>query len=204
MPTATPFKALGRGNGFPYCGTKIDVNNRGDGNAYFRYKVLTLAEAMKLYWNLASVYASASAPRDGGGSLNASVSSSVLKQPRLRVCSGEFFWDDDGDGFSSVLATVAIPDVYRLYDGSTSDETNFLGYTVGAIAYASVDYVLTQFIDVIYTGLQAYDGGTSGEPFTVSDVTVDGVTLFQLRAEDFGGDPPQISASITGTDSYTY
>lgn len=202
MPTATPFTALGRGNGFATCPIKIDVNDRGDGNPYFAYKALTLADAMKLYWNLASVTAAASAPRDDGGALFASLTSSnVLKQPRLRVCGGDYVGAGETDGFSSVGVSVGIPNILRLYDGSTSDEDNFLGYGIGDIASAGVDYVLSEFIDIIYTGLHAYDRGLSFKPFTVTDVTVGGVTILKLEAVD---NAENISASISGVDFYTY
>jgi hypothetical protein len=204
MPTATPFKTIGRGNGFSTCPGKINVNDRGDGSPYFAYKVLTLADAMKLYWNLASVTATASAPADGGGTLVASLTSSdVFQQPNLRACglSGNNFQDYDDDGFSSVLTFVSIPYIYRLYDGSTSNEANFLGYGIDTIASVRVDYLLSEFIDIIYTGLEAYDGGQSGESFTVTNVTVGNVTIFKLEALD---NNQNISASISNVDFYTY
>jgi len=70
MPTATPFTALGRGNGFPFCANKIEINGLPDStmwttlsgvNAdnYTGFGEAALAEkvneslelAMKLYWN---------------------------------------------------------------------------------------------------------------------------------------------------------
>lgn len=72
MPTATPFTALGAGNGFPFCPPKVNVADRGDGSPYEYWttlsgwsKVSTPADdaakaasideslqlAMKLFWN---------------------------------------------------------------------------------------------------------------------------------------------------------
>jgi len=69
MPTATSFKALGKGNGFPFCLQTIDVLDRGDGNEYDHWVTLggfkktdsgsptqsqidtSLQNAMKLFWN---------------------------------------------------------------------------------------------------------------------------------------------------------
>lgn len=204
MPTATPFNALGRGNGFATCLDKIDITDRGDGSPYFRYKVLTLSQAMKLYWNFASISASATAPRDGGGTLVASLTSAnILREPRLRVCdsSGISDVDTDNDIFSLTLVECRIPNVFRLYNGSTLNESNFLGYGIDYIAKVQVDYILTEFIDIFYTGLQDYDGGQTGVPFTTTNITVDGVPLFKLEALD---SVSSVTGSITSTDSYTY
>lgn len=53
MATATPFKALGAGNGFPFCLTKFS----GTANIeYFKVGAApTLEETMKAYWNFDSV-----------------------------------------------------------------------------------------------------------------------------------------------------
>lgn len=45
MPTASPFKALGKGNGFPYCLDVVDVSGTN-------FHPLTLQQAMKAYWLL--------------------------------------------------------------------------------------------------------------------------------------------------------
>ncbi len=81
MPTATPFTALGRGNGFPFCLAKIDVTNINSigsgllspydqgsinwmtlggvssGSASQSQINLSLRNAMKLFYNLHSVQA---------------------------------------------------------------------------------------------------------------------------------------------------
>jgi hypothetical protein len=68
MPTATPFTALGRGNGFPFCIFPINVNISPNGNPYTHWITLggtkkggssptqseidlSFANAMKLWWN---------------------------------------------------------------------------------------------------------------------------------------------------------
>jgi len=59
MPTATPFTALGRGNGFPFCCLTIDIiNNPPDpsNDPYRLYdlcpETFTLGEVMNWYWNV--------------------------------------------------------------------------------------------------------------------------------------------------------
>jgi len=63
MPTATPFAALGRGNGFPFClthatGAAIDALET-DGGLQRKLRVNgTRAEIMQIFWNLYSLTAS--------------------------------------------------------------------------------------------------------------------------------------------------
>lgn len=203
MPTATAFNALGAGNGFAFCLSKINVNDRGDGNPYFKYKVLTLSDAMKLYWNIASTTASAEAPKSGGGTLTAALSlSDVLAEPKERVCGHVITGRTDTDTFTFVTATIRSPIVYKLYNGNTSDENNFLGYGVDQLVYVSVEAnSASEFIDVIYTGLRAYDNSNAGA-FTATNVIVNGVTIFKLEADN--STTAGIQASISATDSYTY
>jgi hypothetical protein len=88
----------------------------------------------------------------------------------------------------------------RLYDGDESDEENFIGYTVDAFAEAQALYLLDQRKRIYYSGLIEYDGYT-----TLTDVTVGGVTLFKYEfVGNTSGNPMAASASITGTDFYTY
>jgi len=199
MPTATPFKALGRGNGFATCPSKIDVNDRGDGNPYTAYKVLTLAEAMHLYWNLASVTATASAPGEDGTLLASLTSSDVLKQPNLRGCDSSIrsLSDYDSDDWSYVSAQVQIPYIYRLYDGSTSSEANFLGYGIDTIAYVYAEYLVSEFIYIFYTGISTKDVNL----YTVTDVTVGGITILK---EEYLKNNQNVSASISDVGFYTY
>ena len=77
MPTATPFTALGRGNGFPFCPPRVDVDTydywttlggfkKTDGGSPSQAQIdLSLTNAMKLYWNLWKVSGSAEADNQG-------------------------------------------------------------------------------------------------------------------------------------------
>jgi len=201
MPTATPFTALGKGNGYYQCMPKYNVQDRGDGYPADAYKLLDLDEAMHLFWNIASASITASCPRDGGGTLRAEATSSdILKEPYERVCGNDSFQEDFTDGFSFVHAYLFTPTIMRLYDGDESDEENFIGYTVDAFAEAEALYLLDQRKWIYYSGLIEYDDYT-----TLTDVTVGGVTLFKYEfVGNTSGNPMVASASITGTDFYTY
>lgn len=202
MPTAESFNG-GKGNGFPFCVTKVNVLDRGDGNPYFHYKVLTLSEVSILYWNTAYAVASASAPKDVEGTLSASLThGDTLAEPDTRVCGGaDGIVRSDNDNFSSVRVIIQNPVPYRLYSGNTSNESNFIGYGISTVVSASVDYQLTEFWDIYYTGLMAYDNGPSGTPFTVTNVNVGGITISKLEAKD---SVSEIEASISSLNFYTY
>ena len=71
MPTATPFAALGKGNGFPFCLINatdseinaVDGNRFGTGLGILRAKELSLTNTMASIWNLYSI----SFPNDSSG-----------------------------------------------------------------------------------------------------------------------------------------
>ena len=112
MPTATPFTALGKGNGYYQCMPKYNVQDRGDGYPADDYKLLDLDEVMHLFWNIASASITASCPRDGGGTLLAEMTSSdTLKEPYERVCGNDSFQEYFNDGFSSVQANLFTPTI---------------------------------------------------------------------------------------------
>jgi hypothetical protein len=127
-------------------------------------------------------------------------SSDTLNEPYERVCGSDSFLEYFNDGFSFVRANLLTPNIMRLYDGDESDEENFIGYTVDAFAEAQAWYQTDQRKWIYYTGLIEYNDYT-----TLTDVTVGGVTLFKFeRIENTSGNPMAASASITGTDFYTY
>ena len=128
MPVATPFAALGRGNGFPFCPAKVNVlNNSFDNTEYYSWSTLggtnktnigTLSEsektaniqasfinAMKLFWNLYEINGSATADLflESIITLNSSVTKAeqpVNHEPSDLVCETEnlFEADDPKDG----------------------------------------------------------------------------------------------------------
>lgn len=163
MPTATPFTALGRGNGFSYCPDKINVLDRGDGQPYDYWTTLdgfnkestgvrsdsdlrdSLIAAMKFYWNLKGMNASASRV-DGFSGISGSVENVELDdsdEPYTRVCPFyPFAVKSDTSCFNSIginnqFNQFRALEIYRLYNGATNDESNFVGYAAGAAGSSS-------------------------------------------------------------------
>lgn len=201
MPTAQKFMSRGVGNGFPFCLTKLNVNDRGDGEPIHAYKALTLTEVSHLWWNIASMTASATSLKDPEGTLEAKLTfADLIDEPNKRVCGGlGTLYESDSDMFSFVGVEVGQPTVYKIYGGDTDNENNFTGdYTVGAVAVAYADHVVQEFKRITYTGLWGFEP-VSGT--TQTDVNVGGVTLFNFTFEE---DVTSIVVSIDSIDFYTY
>jgi len=86
MPTATPFTALGRGNGFPFCLTYQSFDETIHAGEY------TFTEAMQLFWNLQSFNLTINT--DGPSTYTPLVSvngwdleEGIDKEPKDRVCN---------------------------------------------------------------------------------------------------------------------
>lgn len=148
MPTATPFKALGAGNGFPFCLETIDVLNRGDGNAYDHWVTLggfkktdtglptqsqidtSLQNAMKLFWNAHQITGTASLDSSYNTTsvTNSRNPNTTQLQPSQRICSSSGFYDNNIQ-FSSTqnefnrIRLYIIPVLLK-------SGNNFLGYGV--------------------------------------------------------------------------
>lgn len=159
MPIATPFKALGAGNGFPFCIPQVDVDdfdhwttlsgvNKNNPTASDSLIADSFQLAMKLYWNLFEVYGEASAyrfnPYNGGSVItdievsDADTSGSDYDEPMHRVRgapTGENSEFDNG----LVKINFTTPSIYALMYGG-----ELVGYSVGpssgfvrALGYAS-------------------------------------------------------------------
>ena len=152
MPTATPFTALGRGNGFPFCVTrKIDVSAKEKwttlggtqkGSSPSNSEIQTsLANAVKIFWNtnelLGSVASSkTSTPlpqiiyrKEGSSFINPTTDP---EEPKDRACERDDYSDyrnlytvGPNNGTKSGFIGLG---VVRMYDGDNSDEDNFVGY----------------------------------------------------------------------------
>lgn len=173
MPTADSFTALGRGNGFPFCATKVDVSGFDNwitlsgvssGSASRSQINESLVNAIKLWWNLNSITGSFSASTTDSEENNLSVSATghelIIKRygesdaltPVRRACVGtssstffnkeqlqsRFAEEDENDGASGfVQGNLNVghnPFIVRMYNGSTDDEDNFVGYGVSELA----------------------------------------------------------------------
>jgi hypothetical protein len=207
MPVAEKFKALGVGNGFTYCLPKIDVSN------YFEYKTLTLDQAVFLYWNVASATATASSQFEAGLESVSIGPTNLIKEPKNRgtnigvSSTGEFETDPDLLGGGSVAYAgvgVKIPDVYRIYQGSTGDETNFLGYSFGEIAHARAgEFYLDAEDYVAYQGM-IESSGSQIESLTIGPSS-NQIPVFKV-SDSYGLPEAQekITADVTAIKFYTY
>jgi len=208
MPTATPFTALGAGNGFPACLTKVNVADRGDGSPYDYWttlsgwsKVSTPADdaakatsiseslqlAMKLFWNFNGLSMEDSGTTPNGHSYSDTWSvdmeagvgefevmyfikiglpysvSNENKTPRERVCYKIFgAYQEYGFAFFTV-------NIVRMYNGVTTDESNFVGYGVSEIFIQSLSQQLN---------LTCYINDTGSYEDEIFDyITIDGLSL---------------------------
>ena len=207
MPVAEKFKALGAGNGFPHCLEKVNVSG------YFQYKTLTLDQAVFLYWNVASATATASSQFEGGLESVSIGPTDLIKEPKNRgtnigVSSRvEFETDPDQLGGGSVAYVgvgVKIPDVYRIYQGSTGDENNFLGYSFGEIAHAEAgEFYLDAEHHVAYQGM-IESSGPQIESLTIGPSS-NQIPVFKVTTSyGFPEAQENITGDVTAIDFYTY
>jgi len=150
MPTATPFTALGAGNGFPFCPSKVNVADRGDGSPYDYWTTLSgwskvstpaddaakatsisesLTLAMKIFWN--SYLFSWTATGDGQTADLSNDADNPYGQPFERICSTpQGLIDEARNSNNQLVASVRTSSFYpaKFYYGNTDDENNFIGY----------------------------------------------------------------------------
>ena len=184
MPTATPFTALGAGNGFPFCPVKRNVSvydywvtlggyKKTDTGGPTQAQVdLSLKNAMQLFWNLDGwtglLYFGAVIGGNPPDAPNASyeITSLSMKNGDWTV-SGDRYYATKLDGtiefdepdfdpkdrvcyksFKAIkyVAANAPSGIslggypFRMYNGDTSDEDNFVGYGWYELMGASLSY----------------------------------------------------------------
>lgn len=160
MPISTPFTALGRGNGFPFCPAKTNVSNHArwitlggtqKGNsATDDEKKTSFINAVKIFWNTNKPSGSPTNSKGGGLGdiiIRTGGSTGDPLEPIDRACrrandvrGGANASGSSGDeSFRSIFSTSAFIGlfIFRMYDGSTNDEDNFVGYGWSGISFAS-------------------------------------------------------------------
>ena len=257
MPTAIPFTALGRGNGFPFCVTKKDVSGFtnwitlggvSSGSASKSQVNESFGNAMKLWWNLNSITGSFSVSSTNSADGNLSVSETnyelILKRngesdplvPTQRSCRGtssstSFSLGELASGFSKT-ASVANDGVsgeiqvgnnnfiVRMYNGSTDNEDNFVGYGVSQLAHISGFADVRNVQGAVDIEVGSYINGTNDsgvDPDTgitfdvkVFQTTLDGIPFRSkslANAAESGGSlslsTSELSASATANSSLT-
>jgi len=150
MPISIPFTALGRGNGFPFCLSKVNVSNYArwitlggtqKGNSATNSEIQTsLVNAVKIFWNTNKPVGSPNTSKGGGLGdiiIRKEGSTGDPLEPIDRACkpgAGGAVYTDFGtsgdDAFRSSFSMAAgiSLGIFRMYDGPTDDEDNFVGY----------------------------------------------------------------------------
>jgi len=195
MPTATPFKAIGKGNGFPFCLETVDVLDRGDGNPYDHWVTLggfkktdtgsptqsqidtSLQNAMKLFWNAHQITGTASLDSSYNAPTvtNSRNPNTTQLQPSKRVCLSSEFRDDntgssttlDGENFMQLLIIPVL-----LKSGN-----NFLGYGVRGGIYANSFTFAGEFASVTIGSIAAIYGPSSQVDDDYDYITLGGINF---------------------------
>jgi len=237
MPTATPFTALGRGNGFPFCLNRLTVSElkteifpSAPSGSVVHYRVMSLVQLAKLYWNTFAVIGSASAVETNiSASINGQIETTI--EPFKRVCNPSITFppltDSDTDqqsdeeffntGSVSLFASFGSAFFWiELYDTDKTDPSDFLGYVwAGRFqAFAAIGSnfdpaftskrVEVSSVVLDETGVSSYDSYS----FSKDDVTIGGIPLIKATtlADDEVGYYPNASldADISDIEFYTY
>jgi hypothetical protein len=196
MPVAQKFKALGAGNGFPYCLPKVNVldftkwttlsgfNNESGGTPTQTQIDNSFALALKLFWNayklncVASVegvsITSVDSENDAGGRI-------LTPKERIEGNVGiSKTIDEIGEFTDSIQVQLNIIPC-KMYKGDVSNEANFIGYGFGERAihlnqgnYFAVVYV-SGYFSPEQDELQDTDTGYCSVPITNDSSSFAGV-----------------------------
>lgn len=219
MPTAESFTALGVGNGFTACITKIDMTESSGGTwAPPVINALTLKQAMNLYWNLYGIVGTASATGTAASATVSDINIPDTDTPIKRVCGGSYsaFEDDDPQTsdfpYASQSIFISSSGIIAMYDGDTSVESNFLGYSLGDVAVSFANNASNYVETILFAGSapNASDGDAwtqlssiyLGDPPTLTNVTYQGIPFILAELEFLGSSG--VSATITDVSLYTY
>ena len=210
MPEAEKFKALGVGNGFPYCLKKVDLTISDEGRPYDYLSTLggnkkvssptdseialSLTNAVKLYWNFNGVT----------GSYNAGSATIILNiddpedPPYIELTPIDLGQPKDrsikwsaAQGAAELNRTHAEIEIVKMYNGVTTDEANFVGYGVkGSIGFQAD----TPFLPTMYLRSFGNDPSLDPDPDYVAAVEY---------TTDFAGIPFYISGELLGFGDWT-
>ena len=212
MPNAEPFKALTRGNGFPYCLDAIDVSDA-------TYHSLTFQQAMKAYWLFeqlnCTISARLNAPTapapfnlftsveniplvDGRDFVNTGTTADNAKvlEPYKRVCGTPYYIadniykiarqdPDEGTAFAGI-SVDAFPNIQRLYNGDVNNEENFVGYGLeGSLnSFGISTFRLRAYTGGFGGGQARVDIGSYMKPFTSSGGYQTNLGTITLNVDD--------------------
>lgn len=161
MPTAEPFTALGAGNGFPFCPTRVDVEDydywitlggfkKTDGGSPSPAQInLSLTNAMKLFWNGYAINGTVSTAQTLVSSVNLNDNNRTIRDlngnvidplefdGRNRVCWNSY--TADNTDFFDDINTLSFYESYLQISGNINSlyvDGDFVGYGTGGMASA--------------------------------------------------------------------
>lgn len=146
MPTATPFKALGKGNGFTNCVSQ-DVTGFDSWTTLSGWSKITQPSsqaakltsieesrrlAMLLFWNLSEVTGTVQTTSLQYGSSSLTSSGNISVQPKNRVCLSNITgYAENGDGYPTNNKYSALGTSYvGFYIAAMYNNSEFVGYGV--------------------------------------------------------------------------
>ena len=246
MPTATSFTALGAGNGFNSCLSKQNVANydywttlsgwnKNNTPATAEAKAQSIADshalAMSMYWNLYQVTGHAAVYFDVlydplivyavtvGRYYNPPNSGNLTAiEPKDRACiSGGLFsqetnYDEDmGTSYMQINGSIL-----RLYDGDTTEESNFVGYGVSSNFITAAAQRLSTYIATVKLSSMFFSNTSAGYDYAyvsrngvsfVCEAYGDTPNAAGLTTYSSIGNAPyywELSAGIGGLAFWTY
>ncbi len=227
MPTADTFTALGRGNGFPFC-----IDEKLDVSSYDAVQPLTLAQAMKIYWNLHGAVGFFKFPTGQPGSPIINVedindqdfidyssetgginedNSDTPTEPKERVCSPPFSGIngfksvDDSTSFSSFGSSINLEDGFvRYYNGNVSNENNFIGYGYLGKYFVKFSGVATANKENIVVLATHFKASQYGGYSSIAESSVVTFDGIPMLKIQMLPDNGLTGANVTGLNFYTY
>lgn len=222
MPVATPFTAL---PALPFCVTKRDVSDvdfwitlggTQKGQAATTETIgQSLINATKLFWNTYG----ASANLDGT-SYTIDVDNDATfgsSEPKDRICPDGanrfgFALEDLASGLAVFQCEASSQNIIRMYNGSTSNEANFVGYGVDTYITAESDVTEGDLI-IQASSVDVQDGAASYAYTTLQSIPFLGIALSGAFPGDTTTNPANFTAtynvnpntlSISSFELYTY
>jgi len=206
-PEATPFAALGRGNGFPFCPFEFDVTDFDHWTTLSGYNKdstedpteddinNSLIAAMKMFWNWHGMSAEASFNNDqynrSGTATDVELDTSL--EPKTRVCPFDFYATNQDDRAGVRISNDPLYggfEIVRMYNDSV-----FVGYGISGYDYEiAVSRAGDSGRARAYVNLySARNELTSPSSYQVEDfayVTLDGISFVaraytELKTDDF-------------------
>lgn len=223
MPVATPFNALGAGNGFPFCLETIDVLDRGDGNEYDYWVTLggfkktdtgsptqsqidtSLENAMKLFWNAHQIngLASLDSSYNVTSVTNSRNPNTTQLQPSQRVCLSSGFYDNNTEfspteDESNRMRLSIVPVLLK-------SGNNFLGYGVKNKISADAVTFADEFAEVEIGSIASARFDGIYETIDYDYITLGGIDFVcKARVGLFGVNPTADATNLLAYDDYRY